>query len=331
MYVQKDTLDSLLRHVYEVLLAEDRLVTATRGDFNEVFGWGLHLTNPLARISRTESKGKVYSALGEFLWYLSKDTRLDFIDYYIPGRFQNESDDKVTVRSGYGDRLQTWRGLNQLQNVIQLLRTERTSRRAVIQLFDATDITARFRSIPCTCTLQFLVRDGRLHMFVAMRSNDAYFGLPHDIFSFTMLQELVARSIGAELGEYKHCAGSLHLYKDQFEAAAQYLQEGWQDPLYMPAMPVGDPHDGIEWLRGVEESARLNQEEDLEAEIRMAKVDDYWKDLGRLLLSYRASRESEPAQLSRLKEQLHSDVYKMFLVAKLDVAEVRKNDAGKSR
>lgn len=331
MHVQKDTLDGLLRHVFEALLAEEELVTAGRGDFKEIVGACLQLTNPLARLSRTESKGKVYSALGEFLWYLSKETRLDFIDYYVPGRFQEESDDQVTVRSGYGERLQAWRGLNQLQNVVQLLQKHRTSRRAAIQLFDATDIAERYASIPCTCTLQFLVRDDRLHMFVAMRSNDAYLGLPHDIFSFTMLQELVARAIGAELGEYKHCAGSLHLYRKHFEAAEQYLGEGWQDPIHMPAMPVGDPHAGIEWLRGVEESARLKREGDLDAAIRAADVDDYWKDLGRLLLSYRASRESDAILLAVLKEQLHSDVYKMFLVARLDVAEDRKKGAGAKR
>lgn len=329
MYVQKDTLDGLLRDVFQVLLTDEKIVTASRGDFSEVFGWGLHLTNPLARVSRTESKGKIYSALGEFLWYLSKDSRLDFINYYVPGpRFPDESDDGVTVRSGYGDRLQAWRGLNQLQNVIQLLEKDRTSRRAVIQLFDATDITERFKSIPCTCTLQFLVRDRRLHMFVAMRSNDAFLGLPHDIFSFTMLQEFVARAIGVELGEYKHCAGSLHLYKDHFESAAQYLKEGWQDPIHMPAMPRGDPKAGIEWLRSIEQSVRLSDGTDVHAAVQAADVDAYWKDLARLLLSYKASKTGDTDMLAGLKGQLHSDVYKMFLVARLDAAENRQNGGG---
>jgi len=331
MYVRKDSLDGLLRAVFETLLAEEQLVTAGRGDFKEAFGASLHLMNPLARLSRSESKGKVYSALGEFLWYLSKDTRLDFIDYYVPGRFQEESDDQVTVRSGYGERLQAWRGINQLQNVVQLLQKHRTSRRATIQLFDASDITERYASIPCTCTLQFLVRNERLHMFVAMRSNDAYLGLPHDVFSFTMLQELVARSIGVEMGEYKHCVGSLHLYQKHFEAAARYIEEGWQDPIHMPSMPAGDPHSGIEWLRGIEESARLKHEVDLGAAIRTANVDNYWKDLGRLLLSYKASRESDATLLADLKEQLYSNVYKMFLVAKLDVTEGHRNDFGGQR
>ena len=62
--------------------------------------------------------------------------------------------------------------------------------------------------------------------------------------------------------------------------------------------------------------------------IHTAQVDNYWKDLGRLLLSFRASKDSDAALLTRLKEQLHSDVYRMFLVARLDVAKDRKNGTG---
>ena len=61
--------------------------------------------------------------------------------------------------------------------------------------------------------MQFIVRCEELHLFVCMRSNDAFMGLPHDVFAFTMLQELVARLIGCELGHYHHFVSSLHLYK----------------------------------------------------------------------------------------------------------------------
>lgn len=39
-----------------------------------------------------------------------------------------------------------------------------------------------------------------------MRSNDAYLGFPHDVFFFTMIQELVARSLGIRVGDYHHFA-----------------------------------------------------------------------------------------------------------------------------
>lgn len=204
-----------------------------------MFGYCLHLKNPRARLSRSEGKGKVFSALGELFWYLSGDTRLDFINYYIRDRFKIESDDQVRVRSGYGERLFSFRGMNQLQNIIRLLTEKPTSRRAVIQLFDATDLEHHYLSIPCTCTIQVLARDGYLHMFVSMRSNDAYLGLPHDIFAFTMLQELIARSVGMEIGEYKHCAGSLHLYEEHFESAFNFLNEGWQSRISMHEAIMG--------------------------------------------------------------------------------------------
>jgi len=40
--------------------------------------------------------------------------------------------------------------------------------------------------------MQFMVRRRRLHLLTNMRSNDAFIGLPHDIFAFTMLQEIMA-------------------------------------------------------------------------------------------------------------------------------------------
>ena len=46
--------------------------------------------------------------------------------------------------------------------------------------------------LPCTRTIQFLLRSGHVDAVVYMRSNDAIWGLPYDIFLFTMLQEMLA-------------------------------------------------------------------------------------------------------------------------------------------
>jgi hypothetical protein len=71
-----------------------------------------------------------------------------------------------------------------------------------------------------------------------MRSADAVWGLTYDLFSFTLLQEMMLnelRSSGMddlELGEYIHTAGSLHIYERHFgmaEAATNsYLKLGFQ-------------------------------------------------------------------------------------------------------
>ena len=256
MYITEKTLDDLLYRVVSKLLQRGATIGASRGKTSELTGVLLHLTDPRARLSRTEKKGHIFSCLGELLWYLSKSNSVQFISHYVP-KYEKESDDGHTVYGGYGPRLFAMRGeYDQIQNVITLLRNRPSSRRAVIQLFDAEDIAQDHIEIPCTCTLQFLIRERRLNMITYMRSNDAFFGLPHDVFAFTMLQEIVARSLGVELGTYKHCVGSLHLYDEHRISAQQYIEEGYQARVRMPPMPTGDPFRSIGMLLQAESTIR---------------------------------------------------------------------------
>src|SRR5216684_3838299 len=212
MHIIQETLDDLLRDVFQRLMQSPVHVQSSKGRNRELAGALLEIRKPTARLSRTESKGTVFSCLGETLWYLARSNRLDFIEYYLP-TYKEFSDDGRTVYGAYGPRLFRMRGkVDQIDSVIRLLKRKPRTRQAVIQLFNAEDILSPHEDIPCTCTLQFLIRADRLHMLTHMRSNDAFLGLPHDVFAFTFLQEIIARSVGVELGLYKHAVGSLHLY-----------------------------------------------------------------------------------------------------------------------
>jgi len=89
---------------------------------------------------------------------------------------------------------------------------------------------------PCTTTLQFFVRDQRVHAVVYMRSNDVIWGLPYDVFVFSVLQEMLACDLGCEVGTYTHIAGSLHLYERHFELANRILQSPVSSSIEMPHM-----------------------------------------------------------------------------------------------
>ncbi len=156
MHLSAPTLDDLLRRVMERLLKSKNHIQPTKGGAAELTGVLLKFGNPRARLSRTESKGTLFSCLGEFLWYLCGSNELKFIRYYI-GRYPEFSDDGKTLYGAYGPRLLAMRGINQLSNVLRVLRENRDSRQAVIQLFDATDIIEEHKDVPCTCTLQFLL------------------------------------------------------------------------------------------------------------------------------------------------------------------------------
>jgi thymidylate synthase len=307
VYFAEDTLDDLLRLVFESILRLGRHVKPTKGWNRELSGVLLELRQPQARLSRTETKGTVFSALGETLWYLAKSNKLEQITYYLPS-YRRFSDDLHTLYGAYGPRLFTMHGkFDQIQNVLVLLKRKPTTRQAVIQLFDAADITKERKDIPCTCTLQFLIREGRLHMITNMRSNDAYLGLPHDIFAFTFLQELLARSIGVRLGTYKHAVGSLHLYDSDRAKARQFLREGWQSTISMPSMPSGDPWPSVARLLSIE--ARIRQGEIVRLD--SIRLPNYWADLARLLQIFANTKRNRA--IVDIKNQMTTNVFDPYI------------------
>ena len=200
---------------------------------------------------------------------------------------------------------------DQLENAIRQLNNSATSRRAVIQIFNAEDNAKRFKEVPCTTTLQFLLRGGRLHLIATMRSNDAYLGLPHDVFCFTMLQEMVARILGTDLGSYRHFVGSMHLYDKNRVAARQYLDEGFQRHVEMPPMPEGDPRPAIRRLFDAERLVRARKRVDAGS----LGIDPYWADLVRLLQIHFA--QGNMARLGALKASLVHPGYRTFAEGQL--------------
>lgn len=312
-YFTGNTIDDVMHHAIKAILKKGEKIRPTKGGPKgalELIGALLEVTNPRARLSRTETRGKSYSCLGELCWYLAGSNELSFIEYYIS--LYRKSADRGRVFGGYGPRLLNWRGINQLENVINLLKKKRDSRQAVIQLFDRHDILRKHKDIPCTCTLQFLRRHDKLHMVTNMRSNDAYKGLAHDIFCFTMLQEIVARSLSIDVGTYKHAVGSLHLYIADRIRAQQFLNEGWQPTINvaMPRMPIGDPWRSIKLLLDVESRIRTTGTFD---DGILDAVDPYWADLMRLLQIFRYKTHPNRKKIEELRQGIASSVYLSFI------------------
>lgn len=305
-----DSVDNILMQLYQELPKHPVKTAGSRAPIvAEIVGASMCLKNPRARISRSESRGKPFSALGELLWYLSGSDRLDFIKEYIR-EYQKDAVDGI-LEGAYGPRLFKKNGkIDQLANVIRLLQSKPDSKRAVIQLFDASDIASDKKEVPCTTTLQFLLREGRLSLLVTMRSNDAFYGLPHDIFCFTMLQELVASTLSVELGVYHHFASSLHVYEGFMCELAAYVEEGYQKAIPMPAMPLGDPRPAINQLLELE--ARLRRGEDFAASAEVSSP--YWADLARLLQVH-----WRPSQRASLRTEFADPVYRPFVDGRLQL------------
>lgn len=310
MEIAGDGLDDVLIELYKRLLADGMKNTGSRGVTVELLGVTLRIRRPRARLSRSEDRGKPFSAIGELLWYLSGSEQLEFVEPYIP-QYANDAVDGI-LQGAYGPRLFQKNGsINQIENAISLLTCKPGSRRAVIQIFDAEDIATKKREIPCTNTIQLHLRNKTLHMSVTMRSNDAYWGLPHDVFCFTMLHEMFSCRLCACLGEYIHHVGSMHIYDTHIPAAQDYISEGYQRPIEMPIMAPGNPFVRISTLLSAE--ARIRSGDDFHAE-EVIK-DPYWSDIIRLLQVHWASRRR--MELSKFKLELMNQVYLPFVYPRL--------------
>jgi thymidylate synthase len=308
-YFSASTLDDVMRGAIEAIQLHGDQIHPGKGPAVELAGVLLEVTDPRARLSRTEARGKPFSCLGELCWYLAGSNDLEFIAYYLP-KYKDCADGEI-IFGGYGPRLFNWKGLDQLANVTALLRERPDSRRAVLQLFDAADIVEEHKDVPCTCTLQFMLRSAKLHMFSNMRSNDVFVGLPHDIFSFTMLQEIMARVLSVEVGTYKHAVGSLHLYDSDRDAAQRFLDEGWQSTkMPMPSMPIGDPWPAIRLLLEAESVIRSGNPFDIH---RLENIDAYWADLILMLQVFRYKKDGAGDKIRALTKRLSSPVYGSFI------------------
>lgn len=314
-------LDDVLNDLYDALLKDGVQNASTNGGSIEFLGVTLRIAKPRARLSRSQTRGRPFSALGELLWYLSGSDEAAFVGPYIP--FYVKKGKPAIVNGAYGPRLKTRHGFDQLQAAIDMMRRKDGSRRCVVQLYEAKDLLVGDGiDIPCTTTMQFHRRGGILHMSVTMRSNDAYLGLPHDVFCFTMLQELVAAELDLELGEYIHMVGSMHLYDWDKDKAERYRKEGYQRAAEMPVMPRSDPFRKIEELLAFEKKVRAGQTVDPDAELG----DPYWSDIGRLIQISFAGQDDDT--IKEISSKMYDKIYHSSIEDQRDriADQVRKSE-----
>lgn len=113
----------------------------------------------------------------------------------------------------------------QLPFIYEELKRNPESRRAVIDVRDWKKDTSHGNTSPaCLQHIQFLVRKGKLHMKVLMRSNDAPEATFMNMFAFVMLQKRIADDLGFEIGSYVHRANSFHCYEKDFKLLESYIR-----------------------------------------------------------------------------------------------------------
>ncbi|MCL2244441.1 MAG: thymidylate synthase [Treponema sp.] len=108
-------------------------------------------------------------------------------------------------------------GIDQLQQVVQTLKTDPDNRRMLVSAWNPLDIT-RMALPPCHYAFQVTVINGRLNLLWNQRSVDVALGLPFNIASYGCLLHLLAKEANLKEGRLIGFLGDTHIYENHIEA-----------------------------------------------------------------------------------------------------------------
>ena len=201
----------------------------------------------------TTKKVHLRSIIIELLWFLRGETRVEPLQAEGVRIWNEWATEEQTARFGrragdlgpvYGHQ---WRnfgatpladgtyakdGVDQIQHVLDLIRTNPSSRRMIVTGWNPKE-AEQVALPPCHTLFQFYVQDGELSAQLYQRSGDIFLGVPFNIASYALLTMMVAHVTGLAVGDFVHTFGDAHLYKNHFDQAREQLS---RTPRPLPRM-----------------------------------------------------------------------------------------------
>lgn len=264
----------LLQEVYDNGVGkDDRTGTGTRSVFGRQLRFDLSKGFPLLTTKKVFLRGIIH----ELLWFVRGDTNIKYlvdngVGIWNEWPFQNylntkglakdvsrgscEWQDKLDVFIGkiqrdetfaktwgelgpvYGKQWRNFSGIDQLEWVINEIKTNPTSRRLIVSAWNPAEIEemAKAGLPPCHTLFQFYVSpDNKLSCQLYQRSADLFLGVPFNIASYALLTMMVAQACDLELGDFVHSFGDVHIYSNHEE---QVLEQLSRSPRDLPTMKI---------------------------------------------------------------------------------------------
>lgn len=149
----------------------------------------------------------------EFVWMMAGSNDVNWIERF--NRRYREYADGDIVHGAYGHRWQHHFGMvNQITAVIDILKKDPKSRRAVLGMWDPQYDLEPKKDLPCNTHIYFRVdSEDHLNMTVCNRSNDVVWGmLGANVVHMTYLFELVCHGTEFDMGMYQVFSNNAHIY-----------------------------------------------------------------------------------------------------------------------
>lgn len=222
----------------------DRTNVGTLSCFGESMKFNLQHGFPLLTSKKMFTKG----IIEELLWFVSGKTDSSLLEQKGVNIWKGNTSREFLDSLGFYDRKEgdggpiygfqfrhaganyinsstdyTNQGIDQLQNVIHLIKTEPSSRRILINLWDVSKLKEMVLP-PCHMIYHFKVEKDRLSCILYQRSGDLGLGIPFNIASASLLLSMIAKLTNLKPGVLTHFIGDAHIYKNHIEPLKTQLE-----------------------------------------------------------------------------------------------------------
>lgn len=174
----------------------------------------LTIIDPLERVIFDPIRdANPYFHVMEFIWMMAGSKDVNWIEKFNK-RYRQYADGDV-VHGAYGYRwLRHFSGVNQIGTVIDLLKKDRKSRRAVLGMWDPGTDNLPYKDVPCNTHIYYRVdSEGKLNQTICNRSNDVVWGLlGANVVHMSYLHEIIAHGAGLDVGMYQVFSHNAHIY-----------------------------------------------------------------------------------------------------------------------
>ena len=203
--------------------------------YYEVFGYSAKYTDvgtdfPVLALKETNWR----AAFTEMFWFLSGSTHIEFLHRHGV-HIWDEWSSNGWIGPMYGHQWRHWEewggrdtnehyGIDQMQNALNTLRANPTSRRNVVTAWNVADLPIMALA-PCHGTMQWNWDPdmNELNLMMFQRSADLFLGLPFNVANYALLQHMFAKMLGMKVGTFTHAIGSLHIYDNHVEQCEEVL------------------------------------------------------------------------------------------------------------
>jgi thymidylate synthase len=220
-----------MHHVFSTgMPKQDRTGTGTVSVFGYQMRFDLSEGFPLVTTKKVHFRSVAY----ELLWFLRGESNVRWLQEHGVTIWDEWADEDGDLGPVYGVQWRSWPtpdggNVDQIAEVVRLLREEPDSRRIVVSAWNVADLP-RMALQPCHAFFQFHVSrpEGssrcRLSCQLYQRSADVFLGVPFNIASYALLTHLLAAQCDLDAGDLVWTGGDCHVYDNHREQVEEQLR-----------------------------------------------------------------------------------------------------------